>query len=132
MTNNNLVFPLPICQCKNTDLGAFNMLAKTKISINDAHHLCMQLLGKRKKETKAIIKNFLNGKEGGVNTISTLSHDNPKSGNGKKSTEVLWKGNKNIRTNDNNSKEDDIISNNKKGNNKEQPMDLDQNNNDIR
>eukprot|EP00957_Ditylum_brightwellii_P178279 13578343-Ditylum_brightwellii.AAC.1 len=63
--------------------------------------------------------------------MSTLSHDNPKSGHGKQPTEGLQKGNKNTRTKDNNSKQDGIISNNKEGNNKEQPMDLDQNNNDI-
>eukprot|EP00957_Ditylum_brightwellii_P034332 2604493-Ditylum_brightwellii.AAC.1 len=45
--------------------------------------------------------------------------------------EGLRKGNKNTRMKDNDSKENDTISNNKEGNNKEQPMDLDQNSNDI-
>eukprot|EP00957_Ditylum_brightwellii_P003160 240557-Ditylum_brightwellii.AAC.1 len=63
--------------------------------------------------------------------MSTISHDTLKSGNEKQSMGRLWKENKSTCTKDINSKEDGIISNNEEGNNKEQPMDLDQNKNDI-
>eukprot|EP00957_Ditylum_brightwellii_P055534 4208456-Ditylum_brightwellii.AAC.1 len=78
-TNNNLVFPLPICQRANVDPDSFSKLAYAKISLNEAHNLCIQLLGKDKKESRKIIHKFLDiepSKEELNITESTRSEDN--------------------------------------------------------
>eukprot|EP00957_Ditylum_brightwellii_P138931 10590142-Ditylum_brightwellii.AAC.1 len=58
-TNNNLVFPLPICQRANEDPDSFSKLTNAMISVNEARNLCIRLLGKDKKETRKIIHKFL-------------------------------------------------------------------------
>eukprot|EP00957_Ditylum_brightwellii_P132870 10132343-Ditylum_brightwellii.AAC.1 len=49
LQNNNLLFPLPICQREFVDLESFTKLSDAKVSLNKTHDIRIKLLGKEKK-----------------------------------------------------------------------------------